>query len=198
MASMRRGFSFPLSVLTFETMSGAVKILPYYTYADYVQWEGRWELIDGIPYAMSPAPTPKHQIIGANLITEFRIALKKCNHCRVSQPVDLKIAEDTILQPDMLVICGDTPKPYLDFPPALVVEILSPSTALKDRHTKSSLYEQQGIPYYIIISPDTEEAEVYVLEEGQYVLKQKDHSFTYAFSFEHECAATINFSEIWK
>jgi hypothetical protein len=40
-------------------MSSAVKILPYYTYEDYVQWEGKWELIDGIPYAMSPAHTPK-------------------------------------------------------------------------------------------------------------------------------------------
>ncbi|HZH65515.1 MAG TPA: hypothetical protein VEY10_11550 [Flavisolibacter sp.] len=48
-------------------MSGAVKILPYYTYEDYVQWEGKWELIDGIPHAMSPAPTPKHQIIANTL-----------------------------------------------------------------------------------------------------------------------------------
>ncbi len=39
----------------------AVKLLPYYTYEDYCRWEGRWELIDGIPFAMSPAPTPRHQ-----------------------------------------------------------------------------------------------------------------------------------------
>jgi hypothetical protein len=32
-----------------------------------VQWEGKWELIDGIPHAMSPAPTPKHQIIANTL-----------------------------------------------------------------------------------------------------------------------------------
>ncbi len=25
--------------------------------------EGRWELIEGIPYAMSPAPIPPHQFI---------------------------------------------------------------------------------------------------------------------------------------
>lgn len=34
--------------------------LPYYTYDDYKSWEGRWELIHGIPYAMSPYPTLKH------------------------------------------------------------------------------------------------------------------------------------------
>jgi hypothetical protein len=44
-------------------MAGAIKILPHYTYSDYEQWEGQWELIDGIPYAMSPLPVPKHQKI---------------------------------------------------------------------------------------------------------------------------------------
>lgn len=185
-------------MLIFEKMAGAVKILPYYTYEDYVQWEGRWELIDGIPHAMSPAPTPGHQMIAVNLSAEFRVALKQCKHCKASQPVDYKVAEDTILQPDMLVICGDVSKPYLDFPPALVAEILSPSTAIKDRHTKSGLYAGQGIPYYIIISPDTDEAEVYVLEENDYVLKQKGTAFIYKFNFEQECSATIDFSEIWK
>jgi hypothetical protein len=37
------------------------KILPHYTYEDYCRWEGQWELIDGIPYAMSPMPRPQHQ-----------------------------------------------------------------------------------------------------------------------------------------
>jgi hypothetical protein len=41
-------------------MSNAIKILPHYTYADYVQWEGKWEVIDGVPHAMSPAPRPSN------------------------------------------------------------------------------------------------------------------------------------------
>ncbi|MBB1285904.1 Uma2 family endonuclease [Flavisolibacter sp. BT320] len=179
-------------------MSGAIKILPHYTYADYIQWEGKWEIIGGIPYAMSPAPTPKHQIIGANLLAEFRFALKKCKQYKVSQPVDYILSDDTILQPDMLIICGEIHKKFLDFPPALVVEILSPSTALKDRHTKSSLYAGQKITYYIIISPDTDEAEVYEWEEGNYNLKQKGGSFSYTFTFPEGCSAAIDFSEIWQ
>jgi hypothetical protein len=47
-------------------MSTAAKILPSYTYEDYLHWEGRWELIDGIPYAMSPFPAPRHQRIANN------------------------------------------------------------------------------------------------------------------------------------
>lgn len=68
--------------------------------------------------------------------------------------VDYIIADDTILQPDMLVVCREITKKYLDFAPGLVVEVLSPSTALKDRHTKYYLYEQQGIKYYLIVDTD--------------------------------------------
>jgi Uma2 family endonuclease len=179
-------------------MSGAVKILPYYTYEDYVQWEGRWELIDGIPHAMSPAPTPKHQIIANTLGALFYLALKDYSHCKVAQFVDYKIAEDTIVQPDLSILCKPTTKKFIDFPPALVVEILSPSTALKDRHTKLDLYQQRGVPYYLIISPDSEEAEVFILENGEYTLKQKGSSFQYDFSFEGNCSSTIDFTELWK
>ncbi len=58
-------------------MNSGFKILPYYTYDDYCKWEGRWEIIDGIPHAMSPAPNPKHQAVGANIIYELIDAIKK-------------------------------------------------------------------------------------------------------------------------
>ncbi len=177
-------------------MPSAVRILPNYTYADYEQWEGQWELIDGIPYAMSPLPVPKHQKIAMALGTEFTIQLKSCKQCSAYQPIDYRISDDTILQPDMLIVCGEISKKYLDFAPALVVEILSPATTVKDRHTKYSIYESQGIPYYLIIAPDTEEIEVYQLKEGVYSLAQKGKDFSYQFSFGH-CSAFVDFKEIW-
>ena len=59
----------------------AIKLLPYYTYEDYCDWEGRWELIEGIPFAMSPAPTPRHQMLIAKIISQLSVAIKKakCN-----------------------------------------------------------------------------------------------------------------------
>lgn len=178
-------------------MPGAVKILPNYTYDDYVHWEGRWELIDGIPYAMSPAPTPKHQMIANTLGALFYLALKKCESCKAYQAIDFKIAEDTVIQPDLSVLCQKPTKKFVDFSPALVIEILSPSTALKDRHTKTALYASQKVPFYIIVSPDTEEVEVYELVAEAYQLKEKGTSFTYHFNFPEDCSATINFAEIW-
>ena len=178
-------------------MSNAVKILPHYTYEDYVQWEGKWEVIDGIPYAMSPSPMPKHQLISANLIAEFRQQLKKCATCKVYQPIDYLVAEDTILQPDMLIVCGEIVKKYLDFAPALVVEVLSPSTAAKDRFTKFPIYQSKGIRYYLIINPDLEEVEVYELFEGEYKMAIRGKEISYDFTF-NACNANIDFKEIWQ
>ena len=58
-------------------MLSAIKILPHYTYEEYCQWEGRWELIAGIPYAMCPATAPRHQCVSSNIKGEIRNALKK-------------------------------------------------------------------------------------------------------------------------
>ena len=177
-------------------MQNAVKALPHYTYDDYLNWEGQWEIIDGIPYAMSPAPIPTHQYIASAISAEFHFALKKCKQYKVFQPIDYKVEDDIILQPDMLVVCGDVKKKFLDFPPQLVLEVLSPSTADKDRFVKYPIYESQGISYYLIINPDTKEIEVYEFENDSYQLKQKGKGLTYAFSFAQDCEATIDFSEI--
>src|SRR3954462_4151281 len=93
------------------------KIIPHYTYDDYVQWEGRWELIEGHPIAMSPLPVPVHQRIAAELRTELSLALRKngCRECKAYDPLDYKISVDTILQPDILIVCGRINKNYLDF-----------------------------------------------------------------------------------
>lgn len=177
-------------------MGTVVKILPHYTYAEYEKWEGNWELIEGIAHAMSPSPVPIHQHIANNLGAEFRFQLKQCNKCAAYQPIDYRITDDTILQPDMLIVCEEITKKYLDFPPVLVAEVPSPATALKDRHTKYALYESQGIKYYIIISPDTEEAEVYELEHGSYHLSKKGRNIVHDF-FLKDCKAVIDFKEVW-
>lgn len=178
-------------------MGNAVKILPHYTYADYVQWEGKWEVIGGIPYAMSPARVPKHQVVAGNLHAEFRLQLKQCDKCKVYQPIDYLVEDDTIFQPDLLVVCGIISKKYLDFPPALVAEILSPSTAAKDRFTKLPIYQSLGIPYYLIIDPDLEEVEVYELLDGEYKMASKGKAIRHEFTLD-SCHASIDFNEIWR
>jgi len=178
----------------------AVKLLPYYTYKDYCNWEGRWELIDGIPYAMSPAPSPHHQWIVVNIVSELRAAIKKskCKHCKVYDFVDVKVEEDTILQPDASIVCGAIHKKYVDFPPTLVVEILSDSTALKDRITKFSIYEKFGIKYYLIVEPEKESVEIYSLEDSKYNLQEFSQENPFTFSLSDDCNIDIVMKNIWE
>lgn len=96
------------------------KVLPYHTIKDWERWDGSWELIEGIPYAMSPAPLPKHQRISLLLSIAFEQALENCTKCNVYQAIDWIINEDTILQPDVLIVCGEIDN-RLDFAPDLVV-----------------------------------------------------------------------------
>jgi len=107
------------------------------------------------------------------------------------------MAEDTILQPDVVVYCGKTKQAYLDIAPKLVAEILSPATALKDRHTKYSLYEQAGVQYYLIINPDKETVEEFELVKGIYKLVAGGHDFQHLFEIDSKCKAAIDFAQIW-
>lgn len=179
-------------------MSSANKVLPHYTYQDYCRWEGQWELIEGIPFAMSPSPRPEHQAVAGNLHGEIRAALKRSGcQCKVYQPLDYKIAEDTILTPDLLIVCEPITKLYLDFVPNLVVEILSPSTLLKDRNTKYAYYEKEGVPFYLIVDVDKHIVEMYKLDHGgKYDRVEIDQSTPYTISLG-DCSFDITFDDIW-
>ncbi len=174
--------------------------LPHYTYYDYEQWEGRWEVIQGIPFSMLPSPLPEHQLFASELTTRFSNALKAlpCKDCYASLPVDYKISEDTIVQPDMLIICGRPRKAYLDFPPELVIEILSNSTLNKDRGIKFRLYQQARISYYLIVDIQDKRIEVYKLEHGEYKMTLPKTSTTCPFDFNiGKCSAVTVDLHVW-
>ena len=174
----------------------AKKYRPYYIYEDYCQWEGRWELIEGMPYAMSPLPVPEQQRASLNLSIIFNEALKNCKECKVYPPLDWKISEDTVVQPDVLIVCKKIEKKYLDFTPLLVVEVLSPSTASKDRGEKMELYQLQQVKYYLIVDPEFKKTEIYQLEDNRYqpVSINPDH---FEFMFDN-CQADVKFINIWE
>jgi hypothetical protein len=103
----------------------ADEVLPYYTEKEWQEWDGSWELIEGQPYAMAPAPYVKHQEISLNIATYFKEKLRDCPmRCKTLLPVDWYVDETTIVQPDVLIVCGEnigTKK--LTITPTLVVEV---------------------------------------------------------------------------
>ena len=177
-------------------MSIAEKYRPYYTYEDYCQWEGNWELIEGMPYAMCPAPIPAHQRVSLLLSMRFENALIDCKECKAYPPLDWKIEEDTIVQPDLLIVCNKIEKKFLDFAPVLVVEILSPSTASKDRGEKMELYQSQKVKYYLIVDPQFKKLEIYEYIHIQYEPVSVNPE-AYHFALHDNCIADVNLLDIW-
>jgi Uma2 family endonuclease len=171
--------------------------LPHYTIKEWERWEGEWELIKGIPYAMSPAPASGHQRINKKLALAFDTALSGCTDCEAFIPVNIKLDKETVVIPDLAVFCDPIPEQlYFEVMPELVAEILSPTTANKDRNLKFELFQSANIKYYIIISPKTQTIEVYELQNGKYQLVFNSTEGEFSFTFK-KCGATVNFSKIW-
>jgi Uma2 family endonuclease len=170
----------------------------YYTYNDYKEWEDRWELIEGIAYAMAPAPYPKHQKVVANTWRELNSNLK-CSQCEVYvSPIDWKIDETTIVQPDVALFCEETEQQFFSQTPPLVVEVLSKATALKDVTTKYNLYEREGVLYYVIIEPNTELSDIYKLTDGKYQhIKKVTKREEFTFALSESCTTQIDFSTLF-
>jgi len=156
-------------------MSALPKEEPYYTYADYKEWEldegERFELLNGEAYAMS-APNTKHQIIHAELFGQFFIFLKG-KPCKViSAPFDVRLfykeneSDDTVVQPDIVVICDKTklgPEGCRGAPD-LVIEILSPSNTAIEMQQKLELYREAGVKEYWVIDPENNALTVHLLQ----------------------------------
>jgi len=178
-------------------MSLAKEIKPHYTYEDYRHWEGRWEIIDGEAFAMSPAPKPKHQDISGNIHLFLQQQLFSCKECKAYLPIDWHVAEDTIVQPDNLVLCYTPEGSYITKAPSLIFEVVSPSTAAKDEHLKFDIYQREGVLYYVLVYPDEKLAKVYRLtEDGRYAkaLDATDETFTFDLK---KCSIDFDFSKIW-
>ena len=170
--------------------------VPRYSYSDYVNWEGKWELINGIAYAMSPSPSIEHQEASKRILLQLTNALKDCPQCSALLPVDWKINEDTVVQPDNLVICGRVKGKYLTERPEIIFEVLSPSTVFKDRNIKYELYEAQKVKYYVIVDTEAKVAEVFRLESDKYVKLINAQTGTVVFELE-ACRLTFDFGTIW-
>jgi Uma2 family endonuclease len=152
----------------------------HHTYGDYCRWpeDVRYELIDGQAYAMSPGPNRRHQEVGFEIARQIADALEG-SPCRTYvAPFDVRLPRgneadddvDTVVQPDIMVVCDRT---KLDDrgcrgAPDWVIEVLSPSSASHDQILKRALYERRGVREYWLIHPVDLIVTVYRLVDGAY------------------------------
>ena len=165
----------------------------YYSYEDYKHWQGDWELIDGIAYAMAPSPVFNHQVFAYEIAFRFRTAFDKCG-CIVLGEEDYKIDEYNVVKPDVVVVCEMFER-YITKAPKIIVEVVSPSTAKRDEKIKFEIYEKEKVDYYVLFYPNDKMVKVYK-HNGEKFDKLKD-SDEYEFEIE-DCKGKVNFKAIFE
>ncbi len=131
----------------------------------------RYEAIDGELY-VTPAPSRRHQRVSLKLGIALLELLEKPGHGWIyAAPIGVEFPEtEEGVQPDIVFVSRARAERLVEEgirgAPDLVVEILSPKTAERDRTIKKKLYQRQGVAQYWIVDPDAETVEVWDFAGG--------------------------------
>lgn len=175
-----------------------IDLLPKYNYRDYAMWEGQWELIEGVPVSMAPAPMKIHQSIASELFFYLKQELQEaCLECEVLYETDWRVSNHTTVRPDIVLVCGDEGQQYITKAPRVIVEILSPSTAQKDETVKFNIYENEKVNYYLLVYPDDLKAKVYKIKNDKYS-KVADFTKEKLVFEDIECGLTLDFEKVFR
>ena len=128
-----------------------------FTYEDYVLMpEGkRYEIVEGELY-MVPAPTTTHQRISRKLEEMLSRFVEERKLGEVfDAPIDVVFSETDIVQPDIIFISNENKniikEENIKGAPDLIIEILSPSSAQRDKTIKKKLYAKNGVKEYWLV-----------------------------------------------
>ena len=161
-------------------MGLALKDEQKHCYGDYLTWPDnvRYELLDGEAYLMEPAPDLVHQDVTGEMYFQVMRALRNKPCLPFIAPVDVRLpkhdeadeAIDTVVQPDVLVVCDPSKldRRGVRGAPDWVVEVLSPSTAGHDQIKKLKIYERHGVREYWLVHPIDRVLTIYRLQDNAY------------------------------
>jgi Uma2 family endonuclease len=142
-----------------------------YTWADVQSWpeDERWEIIGGVAYAMT-APTTWHQWLIGRLSDHIGRHLEGRECVRYMSPIGVKLSESDVVEPDVVVVCdrSQIKATHIEGAPALVIEVLSPSTMKHDRSRKMELYARNGVREYWVVQVYPACIEVLILDGASY------------------------------
>ncbi|MBI5495258.1 MAG: Uma2 family endonuclease [Deltaproteobacteria bacterium] len=156
-------------------VAAQLRLRNFYIYEDLATFpeDGkRREILDG-DLIVNPAPILKHQQVLQNLNRILDAHMQRTGAGNLFfAPVDVRLG-DNVFEPDLLVVLKDSrarlTRAFIEGPPDLVVEILSPSTEEWDRGRKSAAYARGGVREYWILDPERRQLEQFTLQEGALV-----------------------------
>ena len=153
-------------------MSTRTEKLTFEAYLALPETKQRYEIVDGV-LMMPPAPTPDHQWVMMEIATRLKSFVEERDIGVVlAAPVDLLIQRVPLRtrQPDILYLNAQRTGirgraelrglQFLEIPPDLVVEVLSPSNTRRDVESKLEDYRKVGVLECWLVSPEAETVEV--------------------------------------
>jgi len=149
---------------------GLKQVLDYDDYAAIPPDGKRYELLAGDVH-VTPAPSPLHQWVSKRLQRQLEAYFEAPGLGRVyDAPIDVILTPHDVVQPDLVVVTdlSQVSRRGIEGAPALLVEILSPTTLLYDRTTKSRRYATLGVPRFWLVEPEPRRLECYRLEGSAY------------------------------
>ncbi len=150
-------------------MVASIQSLTYLDLAQTPEDDGkRYELLGG-EIIVTASSAKKHVRVS------YRLARMLSDHVEQNDlgeilpaPIDVKITPFDVVVPDIIFLSKSRVnifgEQYVDGPPDLVVEVLSPSTRVRDGTTKLNLYARTGVAEYWIVDPDRASVTVHVLQ----------------------------------
>lgn len=147
------------------------------TYHDYLllpEDSNRYEIIDGDLY-MTPSPVTRHQRISKAILILLDRFVRESKLGEVFHaPIDVLLSDTDVVVPDLVFVSAERAKIVMEKnikgAPDLMIEILSPSTAGRDRDIKMKRYAKFKVPEYWIIDPDARSVEIFRLGARGYRL----------------------------
>lgn len=153
-------------------VQGLTQKLEYRDLAHTPDDNRRYELLDGVLF-VSPSPRPLHQRVSKRLQRQLEAYFEDKGLGEVfNAPVDVILTLHDVVVPDLVVVT--TPPQIteraIEGSPTLIVEILSPTTRMRDRKVKAERYAALGVSHYWLVDPLRKTIECYRLEKTRYVV----------------------------
>ncbi len=138
--------------------------------------EPRCELLYGRFY-LSPSPLPVHQVIVGELFRLLADVADRTDGVAMVAPMDVHLVDHSVVQPDVMFISRrrrEVIETWVEGPPDLLVEVLSPGTASRDRVYKLNLYREHGIGEYWVVDPGRRRIAFLVREGDEFLERAPD------------------------
>ncbi len=167
-----------------------------FTYDDYIEWDGRWELINGAPIPIKPVQAKEYRDLLLKALVEVEEAIKPCDSCLVVGSADWKIDTDTIVRPAISLICDEPNGAYITKSPKMVIEIVEPDRVDYYESIKFDLYKNEGVPFYILLYLEQGEGVAFRLFNGEYIKCARFATDRYQFTIDR-CGFELDFGVIF-